>query len=155
MMRIVIVGGGFGGLRAARGLAAWRGAEVTLVDRRNHLLFQPLLYQVAMAGLSPADICQPIRSLLSRHRNVRVRQENVRSVDVARWRVITDTAELEYDRLVLACGVEGTYFGHSEMGAARAGAQVRGPGAGKSAAGCWRPTSGPRSRAIRRSGRRC
>ncbi|HEX2678522.1 MAG TPA: FAD-dependent oxidoreductase, partial [Polyangiales bacterium] len=72
--RVVVVGGGFAGLNVARGLGGAPGVSVTLVDRRNHHLFQPLLYQVAMAGLSPAEIAAPIRSLLARYDNVRVVQ---------------------------------------------------------------------------------
>ena len=71
--RVVIVGGGFAGLSAARGIARERGARVTLLDRRNHHLFQPLLYQVAMAGLSPAEIAAPIRALVRGAKNVSVR----------------------------------------------------------------------------------
>ena len=73
--RVVIVGGGFAGLAAARGLARERGVRVTLIDRRNHHMFQPLLYQVAMAGLSPAEIAAPIRTLVRGAENVEVRQE--------------------------------------------------------------------------------
>src|SRR5499426_3133134 len=80
--RVVIVGGGFAGLAAARGLANVAGVEVTLLDRRNHHLFQPLLYQVAMAGLSPAEIAAPIRSLLRDARNVSVRQEEAIGADL-------------------------------------------------------------------------
>ena len=83
MTLVVIVGGGFGGLNAAKTLGRSRDVELTLVDRRNHHLFQPLLYQVAMAGLSPAEIAGPIRSLLSNQANTRVRQEEVRSIDAA------------------------------------------------------------------------
>jgi len=79
---VVIVGGGFGGLAAARGLAR-APVEVTLVDRTNHHLFQPLLYQVATAGLSPADIASPIRQILRRQANARVWLDEVRSIDVA------------------------------------------------------------------------
>ena len=114
MTRVVVVGGGFGGLSAARGLGSLPGVELTLVDRRNHHLFQPLLYQVAMAGLSPAEIAAPIRSLLSRQRNTHVRQESVHSVDPERRVVETDGGELPYDYLVLAAGARHTYFGHDE-----------------------------------------
>jgi NADH dehydrogenase len=117
MKRVIIVGGGFAGLNAARGLARGRKAEpleITVIDRRNHHLFQPLLYQVAMAGLSPAEISAPIRSLLSGHRNLRVRQEEIRSVDLAGRRIRTDGAELPYDYLLLACGAEDNYFGHED-----------------------------------------
>ncbi|RDE07231.1 NAD(P)/FAD-dependent oxidoreductase [Sphingomonas aracearum] len=112
--RIVIVGGGFGGLACARALA---GAEVdvTLVDRRNHHLFQPLLYQVSTAALSPADIAVPIRRVLSRAKNVEVLLAEVAGVDVAEKRVrLADGGALPYDQLVLATGSVYNYFGHSD-----------------------------------------
>jgi NADH dehydrogenase len=112
MAHVVVVGGGFGGLAAARGLGGAPGIDVTLVDRRNHHLFQPLLYQVAMAGLSPAEIAAPIRSLLSAQRNVSVRQDEVRSVDAAARQLETAHGSLRYDVLVLACGARHAYFGH-------------------------------------------
>jgi NADH dehydrogenase len=111
---VIVVGGGFGGLEAARALGGARGFEVTLLDRRNHHLFQPLLYQVAMAGLSPADIAAPIRSLLRQHGNVRVRLEDVRAIDAAARRVETARGSLSYDALVLACGARHAYFGHDD-----------------------------------------
>ena len=112
--RVVIVGGGFGGLACASQLG---GAEVdvTLVDRRNHNLFQPLLYQVATAILSPADISEPLRRTLSRHRNIEVMMAEVTGVDPARKAVITaDGGPIEYDTLVLATGSVYNYFGHDE-----------------------------------------
>lgn len=113
--RVVIVGGGFAGLRVARELAGERGVEVLLLDQRNHHLFQPLLYQVAMAGLSPAEIAAPIRSLLSRQRNARVLRAEVTDVDLEAREVVTaEGARHGYDRLVLACGARHAYFGHEE-----------------------------------------
>jgi NADH dehydrogenase len=118
MTRVVIVGGGFAGLAAARGLARLRGVEITLLDRRNHHLFQPLLYQVAMAGLSPAEIAAPIRVLLRGERNVSVRQEEAVGADFERrvLRARADGRELEhaYDYLILACGAAHAYFGRDE-----------------------------------------
>ncbi len=114
MKRVVIVGGGFAGLRAARGLGDVSEIDLTLVDQRNHHLFQPLLYQVAMAGLSPAEIAAPIRSLLSRYRNIRVLQERVDRVDLTGRRVVTGSGEIGYDRLLLACGARHAYFGHDD-----------------------------------------
>jgi NADH dehydrogenase len=114
MTHVVVVGGGFGGLAVAKGLGGARDLDVTLIDRRNHHLFQPLLYQVAMAGLSPAEIAAPIRSLLSRERNVRVRHEEVRAVVPAERRLETSHGSIGYDRLVLACGARHTYFGHDD-----------------------------------------
>ncbi len=113
--RLVIVGGGFGGLNVAKTLNNTPGIEIILLDRRNHHLFQPLLYQVAMAALSPADIAVPIRGILSRQRNVRVLQAEVAQVDVERQMVLTASGENHsFDYLVLACGVEDSYFGHEE-----------------------------------------
>jgi NADH:ubiquinone reductase (H+-translocating) len=112
--QVIIVGGGFAGLNAARRLGRASDVEVTLLDRRNHHLFQPLLYQVAMAGLSPADIAAPIRSLLSRYRNTRVLQAEVTGVDFESRRVQTDVGEFPYDYLLLACGATHSYFGHDE-----------------------------------------
>ena len=118
MKRVVIVGGGFAGLSAARGLARERGAQVTLLDRRNHHLFQPLLYQVAMAGLSPAEIAAPIRALVRGAKNVSVRQEEAVGADLERHvlRTRADGREHEhaYDYLILACGAGHAYFGRDE-----------------------------------------
>jgi NADH dehydrogenase len=111
---VVIVGGGFGGLTAAQALAR-APVRVTLVDRTNHHTFQPLLYQVAMAGLSPAEIAQPIRSVLRREHNVTVLMAEGSRVDAARRRVhFTDGTSLEWDFLVVACGAQTSYFGHDE-----------------------------------------
>lgn len=112
--RVVIVGGGFAGLNAAKVLGGASEVDVTLVDRQNHHLFQPLLYQVAMAGLSPAEIAAPIRSLLSRYRNVRVLQGEVESIDLAQSTVHCDFGPLTFDYLVVACGAKHSYFGHNE-----------------------------------------
>ena len=110
---VVIVGGGFGGLYAARALAS-RPARVTLLDRRNHHLFQPLLYQVATAALNPSDIATPLRSILRQAANVTVLLAEVESVDLAGRRLILDEGELGYDALVLAAGAGNSYFGHDE-----------------------------------------
>jgi NADH dehydrogenase len=112
--RVLIVGGGFAGLNAAKGLRRAPHISVTLIDRRNHHLFQPLLYQVAMAGLSPADIAAPIRSILSRQKNLRVLQGTVTGVALDRHLVHTDFGDLAYDYLLLACGANHSYFGHPE-----------------------------------------
>lgn len=110
--QVVIVGGGFAGLNAAKKLGGKRDVEVTLIDRRNHHLFQPLLYQVATAGLSPADIAAPIRSILSGYRNIRVLQGSVNQVQLADQKVITDFGEVKFDYLLLACGATHSYFGN-------------------------------------------
>jgi NADH dehydrogenase len=109
--RIVIVGGGFGGLAAAAALGR-AAADVTLVDRRNHHVFSPLLYQVATAGLSPGDIASPIRWILRRQRNARVWLAEATAVDTARQVVVLADGELEYDHLILAAGSRPSYFGH-------------------------------------------
>jgi NADH dehydrogenase len=110
--KVIIVGGGFGGLTAAKAL---RGApvQITLVDRQNHHLFQPLLYQVAMAGLAPSEIAAPIRSLLAKQKNATVLLDEVLSVDLAQQRVqFAHGRELSYDYLILAPGARTHYFGH-------------------------------------------
>jgi NADH dehydrogenase len=111
--RVVIVGGGFGGLAAAKALARVP-VHVTVVDRTNHHVFQPLLYQVASAGLSPADIASPIRSILAHQKNVDVQLASVTSIDLERKRVVLADGELPYDYLVLAAGAHTNYFGHPE-----------------------------------------
>jgi NADH dehydrogenase len=108
---VVIVGAGFGGLTAAKGLAK-AAVEVTLIDRENHHLFQPLLYQVATAGLSPAEIAWPIRGLVRRQRNTRVLLGEVTGVDRERHVVTMGHREVPYDFLVLATGATHAYFGN-------------------------------------------
>ncbi|MFV8753398.1 NAD(P)/FAD-dependent oxidoreductase [Nannocystaceae bacterium ST9] len=113
--RVVIVGGGFAGLNAAKILGKHpREFEVTVIDRRNHHLFQPLLYQVAMAGLSPADIAAPIRNLLSKFSNTSVVQGEVEKIDVDARKVIGDYGEREYDYLIFAAGAQHAYFGRED-----------------------------------------
>lgn len=111
--RVVIIGGGFGGLAAARGLR-WADVDVVLLDRRNHHLFQPLLYQVATAGLSPGDIAAPIRWVLRSQRNTQVLLADALAVDTAARRVQLDVGEISYDYLVLATGATHAYFGRDE-----------------------------------------
>ena len=114
MKHVVIVGGGFAGLNAAKKLGGLRDVRVTLVDRQNYHLFQPLLYQVAMAGLSPADIATPIRSVLARCRNVSVLQGSVEGVDLQAGTVSADFGRLAFDYLLLCCGSMPSYFGHGD-----------------------------------------
>src|SRR5260370_17750601 len=112
--RILIVGAGFGGLAAAMELGS-TAAQVTVIDKRNYNLFQPLLYQVATAALSPADIAAPIRSLLRDHSNTRVLLDEVISVDRAGRKVRTRSgASSDYDILIIATGSEENYFGHDD-----------------------------------------
>jgi len=110
---VVIVGGGFGGLYAARALAH-RPVRVTLLDRRNHHLFQPLLYQVATAVLNASDIAVPLRSVLRRATNITVLLAEVEKVELANRRLVLDRGEIGYDALVLAAGASHSYFGHDE-----------------------------------------
>jgi NADH dehydrogenase len=111
---VLIIGAGFGGLEAAKKLAC-EDIRVTVIDRTNYHLFQPLLYQVATAALSPADIAAPIRAVLSKCKNVEVMLAEVRSVDVDAKKVqMSDSSELGYDFLILATGARHSYFGHDE-----------------------------------------
>src|ERR1700757_3445313 len=111
--RIVIIGGGFGGLYAAKELVN-QPVSMILLDRTNHHLFQPLLYQVATAALSPGDIAQPIRHILKHANNLEVVLANVDRVDVANKRVISGDREVSYDYLIVAAGARHSYFGHDE-----------------------------------------
>ena len=115
--RVVIVGGGFAGLYAAKALAG-KPVEVTLVDRKNHHTFQPLLYQVATAVLSPGEIASPLRRILHRARNTEVLLDEVVGFDLAARRVtLKDGVELPYDYLIVAAGARHSYFGHEEWAA--------------------------------------
>ena len=112
--RVVVIGGGFGGITAAQHLAKLP-VDVTMIDRRNHHTFQPLLYQVALAVLSPADIAQPIRSILRDQKNTEVLMDEAVGFDTARNRVKLKTgSEMEYDYLIVATGSTHSYFGHEE-----------------------------------------
>src|SRR5438445_2710645 len=110
---VVVLGAGFGGLTFCQAFNHPQ-ARVTLVDRQNHYLFQPLLYQVATAGLSAPEIAQPIRSILSNRPNVTVLFDNVTDFDLVRRQVSLQTKALQYDYLVLALGSCTSYFGHPE-----------------------------------------
>lgn len=111
--RVVVVGGGFGGLSAARALGS-AGVRILLIDKQNHHLFQPLLYQVATAALSPADIAWPIRRILRRQQNAEVLMAEVTGVDPLARRVLLGDRSEAYDYLVLASGATHSYFGHDE-----------------------------------------
>ena len=111
--RVVIIGAGFGGLEAAKKLSG-QAVQVTVVDRTNYHLFQPLLYQVATAALSPADIAAPVRAILSKCENMEVILAEVQSIDVNARKVKMVDGELDYDYLILATGARHSYFGHPE-----------------------------------------
>ena len=111
--RVVILGAGFGGLEAAKQLAD-KPVQVTVIDRTNYHLFQPLLYQVATAALSPADIAAPVRGILGKYENIEVILAEVQAVDVAGRTVQTADREIPYDYLIVATGARHSYFGHDE-----------------------------------------
>src|SRR5690242_21352968 len=112
--RVVVVGAGFGGIHAAKALRHLP-VDISVIDRRNHHTFQPLLYQVALAVLSPADIAQPIRSILRHQSNTEVLMDEVVSIDTKAKQVeMGSGATLGYDYLVLATGATHSYFGHEE-----------------------------------------
>ncbi len=113
MPRIMILGAGFGGLFAAKKLAGV-AADVTVIDRHNYHLFQPLLYQVATAGLPPSDIAWPIRSILSRQKNTSVLLDEVMDIDVGRHEVILQNESVTFDYLIVATGSTHSYFGHQD-----------------------------------------
>src|SRR3954454_16755446 len=108
---VVILGGGFGGLAAARELNV-AGVRITLIDKSNHHLFQPLLYQVATAALAAPDVSAPIRQLLWRQRNATVLMADVQRIEVEPKRVLLDGRHIDYAYLLLATGVSPAYFGH-------------------------------------------
>jgi NADH:ubiquinone reductase (H+-translocating) len=111
---VVIVGGGFGGLQAAKALGK-QAVQVTVIDQQNFHLFQPMLYQVATAGLSPSDIATPLRALLDKQQNTDILMATVRDIDTQKQHVIMDTHQtLHYDYLILATGATSNYFGHPE-----------------------------------------
>ena len=114
MKKVVIVGGGFAGLNAAKKLGNKQNIEVILIDKNNYHLFQPLLYQVSMAGLNPSDIAVPLRNILSKFKNITVYLGNMLAVDPEKNTIKTDFEEITYDYLVLACGSTYNYFGHND-----------------------------------------
>jgi NADH dehydrogenase len=113
MKKVVIIGGGFGGLAAAKDLAK-HNYDITIIDKSNHHLFQPLLYQVATAALSPGDIASPIRSVLSNNENVKVLMAEVTSIDKINRKVIFNNSSLSFDYLIIAPGNRHSYFGNDD-----------------------------------------
>jgi NADH dehydrogenase len=111
---VVIVGSGFGGLHAARQFAG-KPVRVTLIDKRNYHLFQPLLYQVATAGISPHEIAYPVRAIFQRQKNFEFLMARVRGVDFERKRVLTEQGEVDYDQLILAAGASVNFFGNTSL----------------------------------------
>src|SRR4051812_9231179 len=111
--RVVIVGSGFGGLYAARSLGR-ASVDVTIVDRRNYHLFQPLLYQVATAALNPSDIAMPIRAIVSHQKNTSVVLGEATAIDTTRKVVMSKEGEIAYDYLIVATGATHSYFAHPE-----------------------------------------
>src|SRR5689334_21017923 len=118
--KVVIIGAGFGGIEAAKELRR-ASVEVTVIDRENHHCFQPLLYQVATAALSPADVAWPIRSILRHQANATVLMAEVTGVAPAAKQVLTDQGPIAYDHLVIATGATHSYFGHDEWAASAPG----------------------------------
>src|SRR5437868_14806291 len=110
---VVIVGAGFGGLNAARALRR-APVRVVVIDRQNHHLFQPLLYQVATAALNPSDIASPIRRILRKQANLEVLLAEAKSVDLVGKIVVLEDGTIPYDYLVVATGARHSYFGHDE-----------------------------------------
>src|SRR5258708_37658672 len=114
-MKVVVIGGGFGGLRLARKLSNKKGFDVTLIDRFNFHQFQPLFYQVATAGLDASNISFPLRKVFHKEKNIHFRMAEVKSVDIAQNKVITDADIFSYDILVLATGADTNFFGNEEL----------------------------------------
>ena len=151
--RVVIIGGGFGGIEAAKALKH-APVQIALVDRRNFHLFQPLLYQVATAGLSPGEIAAPLRGIFRRQDNVEVYLAEVIDVDAAARRVLfSDGAELGYDTLIVAAGSRDFYFGHDEWKAIAPGLKTVEDALEIRRRVCCSPSRRPSGRPIRRRGR--
>ncbi|MEM6690146.1 MAG: NAD(P)/FAD-dependent oxidoreductase [Planctomycetota bacterium] len=112
--RVVVVGGGFGGMSAAKRLGNVENVHVTIIDKRNHYLFQPLLYQVAMSGLDPSDVAAPIRSILSKYRNINTLLATVAGIDYDQGRILCDAGSIPFDYAIIACGAMHDYFGNDK-----------------------------------------
>src|ERR1700704_1727237 len=116
-MKVIIVGGGFAGLKLARTLSNKKGIAVTLLDRFNYHQFQPLFYQVATAGLDASNISFPLRKAFHKSKNVRIRLATVHEIVAEQNKIITDIGEFEYDVLVLATGADTNFFGNQQLAA--------------------------------------
>src|SRR5687767_15546208 len=116
-MKIIIIGGGFGGLKLARSLNNKAGFEIILIDKFNYHQFQPLFYQVATAGLDASNISFPLRKIFQKSKNVRIRLAELKQVMPAENKIITDTEEIDYDILVLATGADTNFFGNEKISA--------------------------------------
>src|SRR5215211_4624374 len=114
-LRIVIIGGGFGGLKLARSLNNKTSFEIVLIDRFNYHQFQPLFYQVATAGLDASNISFPLRKVFQTSKNVKIRLAELRQVVASQNKIITDSEEIKYDALVLAMGADTNFFGNTEI----------------------------------------
>jgi NADH dehydrogenase len=112
MARVLILGSGFAGLNAAKVFAGVKGVEVIIIDQKNYHLFQPLLYQVAAAALSPAEIAVPIRNIFSRYNNIKVFQGKVQKINADTKSALTNVGKFRYDYLIMACGARHFYFGN-------------------------------------------
>ena len=112
--KVIVIGGGFAGFSAVKALKNQKGIHVILIDRKNHHLFQPLLYQVAMAGLNPSEISIPLRSYFSRYRNVNILMAEVNHIDIENKKINFDNQWMSYDYLLIACGAKHFYFGNNE-----------------------------------------
>ena len=151
---VLIIGCGFGGLEAARALRA-AAVDITVVDKTNHHLFQPLLYQVATAGLSAPSIAAPIRHLFRAQRNVTTLMGEVVAIDAAARTVsLKDGAVLHWDHLIVAAGATHSYFGRRRLGALRARPEDAGTMRSRSAAACCSPSSRPSARTTPPGARR-
>src|SRR5580698_9082060 len=114
-MKLIIIGGGFGGLRLARKLSNKAGFEITLIDRFNHHQFQPLFYQVATSGLDASDISFPLRKVFHKSKNVHFRMAEVTQIISEQNKVVTNIGEFEYDVLVIATGADTNFFGNRHL----------------------------------------
>lgn len=111
---MVVIGGGFAGFSVVKNLGNQKELDVTLIDRKNHHLFQPLFYQVAMAGLNPSEISIPLRSYFSKYKNVNILMAEVNQIDVENKKINFDNKWINYDYIVIACGSKHFYFGNNE-----------------------------------------